>query len=518
MTIMPIVVGALAFGLVMVFSLQSGVGSRISDAGDAQMTSSTFLKDVQSAQMITEMPGIACGTGLAYASPPLQLLGLEWAGTGGTYLVTVSYLTEQNPGLSSYSLIRQECTQGDIATPTDVTTVATDLSASGANALPYIECASNPVDSNCSPSYYDSNWMSAGDVQYVLLSAQEHALLPAPNQSTPFTLTLAAAPRLHLEASLPSGGGGSAPITVLGTSCATPPFTITNNVTVSINVQGGTGNGSLGLSANCPAVEVDNGGVLNAKAILTENPNLNSVYESPSGTTYPIPEYYAKDIGDPYANLTPPDTSANGLTPGTCRFATGAWTCTAGYYAQDPGTQYHFGTGQTVDFTTNNCQAGPGPCRFLFENGLNLPSAVNVNFATGVYVFWDNSGDFSACGTPNPEGSALSGQPNDTINGTSGVLFYVACGSVDFQPGITINMKGLGQYLGVAIWDADKQNPMVIGNNSSGGGAYAGYGGIYVPKQGIQVNNDAGGVLTVSFMVAESLTFKQNLTINITSP
>ncbi len=518
MTVMPIVVGALAFGLVMVFSLQHGVSSRIADAGDAQVTSSTFLKDVQSAQMITEQPSIACGTGLTYTSTPLQLLGLEWAGSAGSYLVTVSYLTEPNPGLSSYSLIRQMCTQGNTATPSDVTTVATDLSASGANALPYIECASNPVDSNCSPTFYESQWMSTGDVQYVLLSAQEHALLPAPNQSTPFTLTLAAAPRLHVEASLPPGGGGSSPITVLGTSCTTPPFTITNNVTVSINVGGGTGNGALGLSAKCPAVVVDNGGVLDAKAILTENPNLNSVYESPSGATYPIPEYYAPNIADPYSSLTPPTTTASGLTAGTCKFATGVWTCSAGYYAQDPGTTYNFGNGQTVDFTTTNCVSGPGGCRFLFENGLNLPSAVTVNFATGVYVYWDNSGDFPGCGTPNPEGTALSGQPNDSINGTSGVLFYIACGSVDFQPGITINMAGLPVYKGVALWDADTQNPLVIGNNSTGGGASAGYGGIYVPNQAINVNNDAGGVLTVSFLVAQSITFKQNLTINITSP
>ena len=513
MTIMPIVVGALAFGLVMVFSLQSGVGSRITDAGDAQVASSTFLKDVQSAEMITEMSSPACGTG----SSAYQLLGLEWGGTGGSYLVTVSYVTQPNPGLSSYSLIREMCTQGNTTSPATVTTVATDLAGSAATAPPYIECASNPVDgsSSCSSGAYATGWINAGDVQYVMLSAQEHALLPAPNQSTPFTLTLAAAPRRHVEVTNPNVPSGNPPLRVLGTSCSTPAFTITNNVTVSITVGGGpSGNGTLGLAAKCPAVEVDNGGVLNAGAILTQNPNLNSVYEYPSMTTYPIPEYYATP-SPLFPGLPTPTVSTT--STGKCALANGTWTCFAGVYAQDPGVTYKFSTGESINFvTTPNCTPGAdGECQFVFQNGLNLPSGVNVNFSTGEYFFWDNSGDYPACGTPNPEGTALSGQPSDSITGQN-VLFYVECGSVNFQPGITINLSGIPTYDGITIWDTDSQNPLVIGNNSSGG-ASAGYGGIYVPNQGIQVNNDAGGVLTVSFMVAQSLTFKQNLTINITN-
>lgn len=530
LTVVPIIVGALSLGLIMIFSLQNGVSSRLYDAGDAQVVSSTYIKDVQSAQMITELssltiPGstLACGAGMTYTSTPVQLLALEWGGSGGSYANVVSYVTEQNPGLSSYSLYRQFCSGGVTSVAADVTTVATDLSPGGASSLPSISCASAPVDQDCtkfaaSPPapdattpLYETTWINAGDVASVLLSVQEHALLPAPNSNTPFQLTLAASPRIHQESPTHYQGGGTSPITVLGQGCSTPSFDITNNVTVSINVGGGSGNGSLGLNAkNCPTVRVDNGGTLLAGSILTTNPNLNSVYNYPSGTTYPVPEYFTDNVVDPFKGLAPPSTSATGLSPGGCSQSGSTWTCTAGDYTFDPGTLFGNGANQTINFQTTGCGTIPDPnsCRFLFEQGLSLPGQSSVSFATGIYVYEGGT-----------SGTAITANPGVSINaaltGGSQVLFYIASGSASFAPGITINMAGLDEYMGVTLWDADTANPLVIGNNSNGG-AFAGYGGIYVPNQGVQVNNDKGGTLTVSFIVADSLTFKQNLTLNVT--
>ena len=72
-TIIPLIIGALAGGLLEVFSLQSGVANRLGDSADAQVVASTFLKDVQSASSLTTNPSTStqCGTGT-------QLLGLEW--------------------------------------------------------------------------------------------------------------------------------------------------------------------------------------------------------------------------------------------------------------------------------------------------------------------------------------------------------------------------------------------------------------------------------------------------------
>ena len=51
--VMPLVVGALAVGLLSVFSLQSSVTNRLTDSGDAQVVSVNFQNDVQSASLIT---------------------------------------------------------------------------------------------------------------------------------------------------------------------------------------------------------------------------------------------------------------------------------------------------------------------------------------------------------------------------------------------------------------------------------------------------------------------------------
>lgn len=519
-TIMPLIIGAISLGLIMVFSLQNGVSSRITDASDAQVASSTFLKDVQSAAMITEEPALACGASMPNSATQTQLLGLEWGGNGGSYVKTVSYITEQNSGLSSYSLIRQLCTNGITSTASSVSIVATDLASDGASALPTIQCASHPVDNNCAaspgfPNYFLQHWMNTGDVQYVLLSAQEHALLPRPNNSTPFVLTLSAAPRFHIEAASTTTSNASSPLTVLGTSCLTPALEILNNVTVSINVGGGIGNGSLGLGANCKSVQVDNGGALNAGSVLTTNQSLNSVLNYPSGTVYPVPEYFTPTIADPYSGLSAPPTGVIGLTPGTCTQTAGVWNCSAGYYAQDPGSQYFGnGSGQTINFTTTNCTPDASyqnACRFLFENGLTLPGNSNDDFATGVYVF-----------QPNSSGLAFTGNPgvniNGANNGSSTVLFYIASGAASFAPGLTIDVAGFPGLDGVTIWDADTSNPLVLGNNSSGGVTTTGYGGIYAPNDQVQINNDQNGTITMSFVVAQSLVFKQNLTINIVQP
>src|SRR5580698_3235060 len=92
--IIPLIAGALGFGLVTVFSLQAGVSSRLGDSSDAQIVAASFTKDVQSASSITTQ-----------ASPPLcgpttqtQLLGLEW-GSGEV----VSYDEQLQTG-TTYSL------------------------------------------------------------------------------------------------------------------------------------------------------------------------------------------------------------------------------------------------------------------------------------------------------------------------------------------------------------------------------------------------------------------------------
>ena len=117
-TIMPLIVGALAAGLISVFSLQSGVSNRLGDSADAQVVAASFTKDVQSALNITTNATPLCGP-----ATQTQLLGLEWG--EGTYEVA-SYVEELQTG-KSYELVRNDCANGPSTTPTSTTTLSYDL-------------------------------------------------------------------------------------------------------------------------------------------------------------------------------------------------------------------------------------------------------------------------------------------------------------------------------------------------------------------------------------------------------
>ncbi len=62
--ILPIIVAAVAYALIAVFSLQGGATSRLTNSDDAQTVSATYENDVQSASQITTMKVSSpeCGT------------------------------------------------------------------------------------------------------------------------------------------------------------------------------------------------------------------------------------------------------------------------------------------------------------------------------------------------------------------------------------------------------------------------------------------------------------------------
>jgi prepilin-type N-terminal cleavage/methylation domain-containing protein len=119
--VLPIVVGGIAAGLIAIFTIQGSVSHRLSDSADAQVVSSNFVEDVQSALQITTSPTAAqCGGGT-------QLLGLAWnlSPTTNTYETVVSYSEFLHQG--SYILKREYCANGTSATATSKQTVSFDV-------------------------------------------------------------------------------------------------------------------------------------------------------------------------------------------------------------------------------------------------------------------------------------------------------------------------------------------------------------------------------------------------------
>ena len=125
--IMPLVVGALAVGMLSVFSLQSSVSNRLGDSGDAEVTAAHFQTDVQGAALITTSnapsntpsannPAV-CGSGF-------QVLGLELGNNS-----EISYTTAATGKTNSLS--RNVCKGG---METSSTIVAHDVPSSTLSA------------------------------------------------------------------------------------------------------------------------------------------------------------------------------------------------------------------------------------------------------------------------------------------------------------------------------------------------------------------------------------------------
>ncbi len=130
-TIVPIIIGALAGGLLEVFSLQSGTSNRLSDSADAQVVAATFTKDVQSASTISTSPTPQeqCGTGTS-------LLELQFGGSNEV----VDY-SEQLQSGTTYSLVRFDCPTGPSGT-TNSSVLTYDLLPPCPLADPLATCTS----------------------------------------------------------------------------------------------------------------------------------------------------------------------------------------------------------------------------------------------------------------------------------------------------------------------------------------------------------------------------------------
>ncbi len=175
--ILPLVIGAIAIGLISVLSLNSGVSSSLTDSSDAQVVSANFQNDVQSASMFTtysqSTSPSACGTGY-------QVLGLQ-LGDG----TVISYAVTQEG--TAYTLFRNQCS--GTGTLTESNAVAHDMPSSVLNAASppvSVTCVTPtaPATNACSgtSAAYESNWEPTTGVTGITFSAEE------PGSSYAYTL------------------------------------------------------------------------------------------------------------------------------------------------------------------------------------------------------------------------------------------------------------------------------------------------------------------------------------------
>jgi len=506
-TILPLIVGAIAIGLVSVFSLQTQTSTRLSGTGDLQTVNATFVKDVQSAAWITNQQSApVCGP-----STNIQLLGLLWSGPANASAASmnsaVSYVSvPMNNGTTNYSLERLYCSLANFATPTATTVISADLSGT------------QPPPSLCAPTYSTSpsTCSTAQTSAPVAASTVAAIMFPLylPMSSAPYTMI--ATPRAggNTPGGIPSTKTKTPPLMLLGTGC--PVLTIGNStgntgtgltINESTAAGAGTGNGLLGINSACAgAITLANGGSIAAGAILTPNPG-NSVNAGVQSGTYPSQEGWS-GATDPFAGLTPPMSPTNSAS---CNYisASSTWYCPPGVYATTP----NFSNGSTIIFE--------GGGNYQFNADFNVPNNSTVTFATGAYIF--NANDAGAFSTGKNVAlysyNALLYAPRGKMTFYNNTLVTMTAPTSWITGGTSGNYQ-YGTSNGIAVWDGASYDPstgtglgvVTLANNSTQNNSY---GGIYVPNG--EVVDKENGTIDVTFILASYAVFTNGLTVNISS-
>jgi prepilin-type N-terminal cleavage/methylation domain-containing protein len=516
--ILPLVVGAMAYALVAVFSLQGGATSRLTNSDDAQTVSAVYESDVQSATQITTETASQCGTS------GTQLLGLQWS--SGTFIVSYDEVGTSSP----YSLVRNYCTGGS-TTPTTSTTVSANLPAN--QPSPTFSCA---TWGNCTA--ITRGWIPAGQVSDVTFHIIETGS-GSTAQVGAFDYTLVATPGVYLDQITGPGGGGSPiyPLALLGQpSCTNPPTPILNmtgSSSVTVEVPGSSPPVLLPIyvASTCPdAITLIPGQTLKNQVsnIITNDPNTTTpgadsycVLTNKNGNTcdptQTLPSESAPTAGsvnDPLANsLTPP---TNPTLPPSCLNV----ACPQGEeFSTAQSMPVSLTAGDTYIFDQNVTISGNitfnfPPGTYWFKAGLTM-AASTVNFGSGTYHFGSPSG---VCPTFNNNPTCLDKTNSGAIttDSTNGVLFYVENGAATFSGSSQVSISAAQSgyplnalYGEVALWDISTL-PLSITN---GAAATDNFSGIYDPNGKLVLSGS--GAMDISFIEANSasLTGSGSLTL-----
>lgn len=500
-TILPLVIGALALGIVAVFSQQASVTGRLAGSTDLQTMSATFIRDVQSAAVVTDASTPQyCGPTSTSTGPVTQILGLEWSGDGTTvpYQTLVSYVlvVNPNPTVSGFGdlLERYYCTFGISGTPTNEEIVSRNVSTTSP-PITTLQCLTGSGVCGSPP-------IAAAALAQVNIT---NIVIPLSTSRNP-SYVLSASPRNGLGGALTGSPSLSSPVTLLTQACGTV-LNVNNNAELWINMKPGMGNGTLTVQSPCAGANAiassrDSGGSLCVAAILSGSLPLGTFANptsprhstktctlqgatQPSSPTSP-PWYYVAHFTDPFKTLAPP---AGGLPPAHCTNVQGnVWTCPPGAYSAFPSLSDK----SVITFTGG---------AYTFATTVTLPNGASATFDYGTYEFDANGTAFNVSGN------------NVSIRGTN-VLFYVPRGAVNFKNKTNVSLSANPNYLGVTLWIGPLANScsssptltVANGGNDS-------YGGIYIPCG--EIVNGEGGSLNATFIVAATADFKNKTVVSV---
>jgi len=198
--ITPLIIGAIAVGLVQIFSLQGTVSNRLQNSVDTQVINTALSKDVENSAFVTtdasSTSPVPCGSGTF-----TQLLGLQW--NGGTDVVT--YATVANGTATTVNLVRNYCQSGSL---TSSSILAYNVSVS--QGVPSVTClatySSCVSSTSTSSGTASSGWLTSTEVEEVSFSVSE---VTTASQGV-YSFTLAAFPVQNLSTDPATLGGPTA--------------------------------------------------------------------------------------------------------------------------------------------------------------------------------------------------------------------------------------------------------------------------------------------------------------------
>jgi len=462
--IMGLVIGAITTALITTLQNEGTISDRVSASADAQITSSVFVRDVQSASEVTTLQTAGpvqghagvCGSGTTY------LLGLYWNGT------VVSYWTKDGTG-GAHDLVRSFCG-------------STNESETISRGLPTIQ---GPATVTCGPNVsscnYATTWMSTAGVSGISIAVVEPPTRPGASSSNGYGFSLSASPRYQTQASCGTGCVAGSPVPqLLLTGTGVTPGACPGGAALMLQSSGDnvTINGSIGFNANGDKVCNGNSNItLNVTGQIQEygcGGSCSQVTSSlPAGAcTCSAPTAMATQFTPP---VVPPPTSPTSSSPmQTCTMAATV-TCQPGYYP----------SGLTIN-SSNNVTFAPG--NYLFGGALSIGGP--VTFGRGDYTF-DNGVTVSVAGV--------------TINGT-GAFFYMAGGSFNIATqnnSVNLVAPPTGTYTGILIYQPPANaSPMALGAKGS---STVGYGGAIIAPSASVTLGSTGDDFLVGSLIAGSL-------------
>jgi prepilin-type N-terminal cleavage/methylation domain-containing protein len=478
-TVLPLVVGAIAIALLSVFKLQTTVSSRISGSGNAQIVSSNFVRDVQSAALLTTESAPQCGTS------GTEVLGLSWSASQ----TVVAYV--ELPEGTGNSLFRRVCVNGS-ATPSSSVVVSHNIPL---NQQVVLTCASTVA--SCSAS---TGWIATAGVSGVTLTIAE------PTGGYQYTLT--AVPRAWTPQSggVAAGGVPVYPLVLLGTaSCPSTDLSMIGGSTVTV----GGGSGTVGVDSPCASsTTISGASTLSAGSLVTGYTPASGGVSVAAGSSGPSAESYESGgLANPYASLAAPSNPSTSLT-GSCS-GSSTVTCTSGQYASSPS----FGGGATITFTGTSTAPGT----FIFQSALTISNGASVSFGNGTYWFEGGldiqvtasfgSGTYLFGTTGTTASSTMLDVTNGASLSSSGAtLWYLEGGSLAFAASLTNALTALTQYNGVTMWDAASGSTLTMSNGSA-----VSLGGLYAPSGAIIF--DGSAPVTAKVVVAATASLSNGVSL-----